>query len=243
FDVKNTDRALGTMLSNEISKVHLGGGLSPDTINFKFVGSAGQSFGAFNTRGVTLSLEGEANDYVGKGLSGARLAIYPFSNSTFVPEQNIIIGNVALYGATSGELFARGKAGERFAVRNSGATAVVEGVGDHGCEYMTGGEVLILGDTGSNFAAGMSGGIAWIYDPNRTFARKCNKEMVDLDPLQAEDEERILALLKTHIRLTDSKVADFILSDWKTQSNHFVKVFPKEYKAVLSKRTSQVNTH
>ncbi|WP_316807921.1 glutamate synthase large subunit [Pedobacter agri] len=243
FNVKNTDRSLGTMLSNEISKVHLGAGLPPDTINFKFVGSAGQSFGAFNTRGVTLSLEGEANDYVGKGLSGARLAIYPFSNSTFIPEQNIIIGNVALYGATSGELFARGKAGERFAVRNSGATAVVEGVGDHGCEYMTGGEVLILGDTGSNFAAGMSGGVAWIYDANGTFARKCNKEMVDLDPLQAEDEERILALLKTHIRLTDSKVAEFILSDWKTQSNHFVKVFPKEYKAVLAKRNQQVKTH
>ncbi|RZK65567.1 MAG: glutamate synthase subunit alpha, partial [Pedobacter sp.] len=198
FNVKNTDRSLGTMLSNEISKVHLGPGLPPDTINFKFVGSAGQSFGAFNTRGVTLSLEGEANDYVGKGLSGARLAIYPFANSTFIPEQNIIIGNVALYGATSGELFARGKAGERFAVRNSGATAVVEGVGDHGCEYMTGGEVLILGDTGSNFAAGMSGGVAWIYDPNATFARKCNKEMVDLDPLLAHDEERILALLKSH---------------------------------------------
>jgi glutamate synthase (NADPH/NADH) large chain len=243
FNVKNTDRAIGTMLSNEISKVHLGAGLPPDTINFKFNGSAGQSFGAFNTRGVTLSLEGEANDYVGKGLSGARLAIYPFANVTYVPEQNIIIGNVALYGATSGELYARGKAGERFAVRNSGATAVVEGVGDHGCEYMTGGEVLILGDTGSNFAAGMSGGIAWVYDSNGTFARKCNKEMVDLDPLLAEDEERILALLKTHIRLTDSKVAEFILSDWKTQSTHFVKVFPKEYKAVLSKRNTQVKTH
>lgn len=243
FDVKNTDRAIGTMLSNEISKVHLGAGLPPDTINFKFKGSAGQSFGAFNARGVTLSLEGEANDYVGKGLSGARLAIYPFANVKYVPEQNIIIGNVALYGATSGELFARGKAGERFAVRNSGATAVVEGVGDHGCEYMTGGEVLILGDTGSNFAAGMSGGIAWIYDANGTFARKCNKEMVDLDPLLAEDEDRILALLKTHIRLTDSKVAEFILSDWKAQSSHFVKVFPKEYKAVLIKRSTQLKTH
>lgn len=243
FDVKNTDRAIGTMLSNEISKVHLGAGLPPDTINFKFKGSAGQSFGAFNARGVTLSLEGEANDYVGKGLSGARLAIYPFANVKYVPEQNIIIGNVALYGATSGELFARGKAGERFAVRNSGAIAVVEGVGDHGCEYMTGGEVLILGDTGSNFAAGMSGGIAWIYDANGTFARKCNKEMVDLDPLLAEDEDRILALLKTHIRLTDSKVAEFILSDWKAQSSHFVKVFPKEYKAVLIKRSTQLKTH
>lgn len=243
FDVKNTDRAIGTMLSNEISKVHKSAGLPTDTINFKFNGSAGQSFGAFSTHGLTLQLEGEANDYVGKGLSGARLAIYPFNNITYKPEQNIIIGNVALYGATSGELFVRGKAGERFAVRNSGATAVVEGIGDHGCEYMTGGEVLILGDTGSNFAAGMSGGIAWVYDTNGTFQQKCNKEMVDLDPLQAEDEERIIALLKTHIRLTDSKVAEFILSDWKTQSAHFVKVFPKEYKAVLSKRGTTVKTN
>ncbi|MEE1944267.1 glutamate synthase large subunit [Pedobacter sp. KR3-3] len=236
FEVKNTDRAIGTMLSNEISKVHQSAGLAPDTINFKCVGSAGQSFGAFATKGLTLSLEGEGNDYVGKGLSGAKLVIYPFGNINYVPEQNIIIGNVALYGATSGELYVRGKAGERFAVRNSGATAVVEGVGDHGCEYMTGGEVLVIGDTGSNFAAGMSGGIAWIYDTAGTFAKKCNPEMVDLDPLQAEDEERIITLLKNHIRLTNSRVAEFILSDWEAQSAHFVKVFPKEYKAVLLQR-------
>ena len=182
FEVKNTDRALGTMLSNEVSKVHKGQGLPPDTINFKFTGSAGQSFGAFAARGISLQLEGEANDYVGKGLSGARLSIYPFSSTTYVPEQNIIIGNVALYGATSGELFVRGQAGERFAVRNSGATAVVEGLGDHGCEYMTGGEVLIIGETGSNFAAGMSGGVAWVYDTKGDFPNKCNKEMVDLEP-------------------------------------------------------------
>lgn len=236
FEVKNTDRAIGTMLSNEISKVHRSAGLAPDTINFKCIGSAGQSFGAFATKGLTLSLEGEGNDYVGKGLSGAKLAIYPFANINYVPEQNIIIGNVALYGATSGELYVRGKAGERFAVRNSGATAVVEGVGDHGCEYMTGGEVLVIGDTGSNFAAGMSGGIAWIYDTAGTFAKKCNPEMVDLDPLQAEDEARIITLLKNHIRLTNSRVAEFILSDWEAQSAHFVKVFPKEYKAVLLQR-------
>ncbi|RZK92604.1 MAG: glutamate synthase large subunit [Pedobacter sp.] len=236
FDVKNTDRAIGTMLSNEVSKVHKSAGLAPDTINFKCMGSAGQSFGAFAAKGLTLTLEGEGNDYVGKGLSGAKLVVYPFSNINYVPEQNIIIGNVALYGATSGELYIRGKAGERFAVRNSGATSVVEGVGDHGCEYMTGGEVLILGDTGSNFAAGMSGGIAWIYDVNKTFAKKCNKEMVDLDPLQEEDEIRITTLLKNHIRLTNSRVAEFILSDWENQSQHFVKVFPKEYKAVLLKR-------
>ena len=242
FTIRNTDRTVGAMLSNEISKKHQGAGLPPDTINFKFLGSAGQSFGAFAARGLTLSLEGEANDYVGKGLSGARLAISPFADITYVPEQNIIIGNVALYGATSGELFARGQAGERFAVRNSGATAVIEGLGDHGCEYMTGGEVLVLGETGSNFAAGMSGGIAWVYNPNSTFEKRCNKEMVDLDPLLEEDEQRILALLTTHVRLTGSKVASFIAGDWKNQSAHFVKVFPKEYKAVLNKRSNTVKT-
>lgn len=242
FEVKNTDRALGTMLSNEVSKIYKGVGLPPDTINFKFHGSAGQSFGAFAARGISLELEGEGNDYVGKGLSGARLSIYPFREVTYVPEQNIIIGNVALYGATSGELFVRGLAGERFAVRNSGATAVVEGLGDHGCEYMTGGEVLVLGNTGSNFAAGMSGGVAWIYDVNGDFPNKCNKEMVDLDPLNEEDELRINSLLKKHIQLTKSKLAEFILSDWTTQSAHFVKVFPKEYKAVLLKRSNKVKT-
>ncbi len=236
FNVKNTDRSIGTMLSNEISKVHKSLGLPADTINFKCMGSAGQSFGAFAAKGLSLTLEGEGNDYVGKGLSGAKLVVYPFQDINYIPEQNIIVGNVALYGATSGELYIRGKAGERFAVRNSGATAVVEGVGDHGCEYMTGGEVLVLGDTGSNFAAGMSGGIAWIYDTSKTFAHKCNPEMVDLDPLHIEDEERISTLLKNHLRLTKSKVAEFILSDWENQTQHFVKVFPKEYKAVLLQR-------
>jgi glutamate synthase (NADPH/NADH) large chain len=242
FEVKNTDRAIGTMLSNEVSKIYKGVGLPADTINFKFHGSAGQSFGGFAARGISLELEGEGNDYVGKGLSGARISIYPFREVNYVPEQNIILGNVALYGATSGELFARGLAGERFAVRNSGATAVIEGLGDHGCEYMTGGEVLVLGNTGSNFAAGMSGGIAWIYDVNGDFPNKCNKEMVDLDPLNEEDELRINSLLRKHIQLTSSKLAEFILSDWATQSAHFVKVFPKEYKAVLLKRSNKVKT-
>lgn len=242
FEVKNTDRAIGTMLSNEVSKIYKGTGLPKDTINFKFHGSAGQSFGAFAASGISLELEGEGNDYVGKGLSGARLSIYPFREVPYVPEQNIILGNVALYGATSGELFARGLAGERFAVRNSGATAVVEGLGDHGCEYMTGGEVLVLGNTGSNFAAGMSGGVAWIYDVNGDFPTKCNKEMVDLDPLNEEDELRIHSLLRKHIQLTKSKLAEFILSDWTTQSAHFIKVFPKEYKAVILKRNSTVKT-
>ncbi|MCX2453692.1 glutamate synthase large subunit [Pedobacter sp. PLR] len=238
FEVKNTNRAIGTMLSNEVSKIYKSQGLPADTINFKFKGSAGQSFGAFAAKGISLQLEGEANDYVGKGLSGARLSIYPFSTISYVPEQNIIIGNVALYGATSGELYVRGQAGERFAVRNSGATAVVEGLGDHGCEYMTGGEVLVIGDTGSNFAAGMSGGVAWIYDMKQEFTNKCNKEMVDLDPLDEQDELRINVLLKKHIQLTDSSLAKFILSDWATQSAHFIKVFPKEYKAVMMKRAT-----
>ncbi|WP_214226471.1 glutamate synthase large subunit [Pedobacter sp. B4-66] len=240
FEVKNTNRSIGTMLSNEVSKVYKSQGLPADTINFKFKGSAGQSFGGFATKGISLHLEGEANDYVGKGLSGARLSIFPFSTTKYVPEQNIIIGNVALYGATSGELFVRGQAGERFAVRNSGATAVVEGLGDHGCEYMTGGEVLVIGDTGSNFAAGMSGGVAWIYNVKGDFANKCNKEMVDLDPLDEQDELRINQLLKKHLQLTESTVAKFLLDDWATQSAHFIKVFPKEYKAVLMNKSNKL---
>ncbi|MCO5231190.1 MAG: glutamate synthase large subunit [Chitinophagales bacterium] len=242
FKVKNTDRTIGAMLSNEVTKVHHSNGLPHDTINFKFEGSAGQSFGAFTTKGLTLTLEGEGNDYVGKGLSGAKLVIYPFSNTKYKAEQNIIIGNVALYGATSGELYARGKAGERFAVRNSGATAVVESVGDHGCEYMTGGEVLILGETGNNFGAGMSGGVAWIYDITKTFSSRCNTEMVHLDPLSEQDEIRIKELLENHIRLTNSTVANFILKDWDNQVENFIKVFPSEYKAVLLKR-NQVETN
>ena len=236
FNVKNTDRTIGTLLSNEISKIYGSEGLPDNTINFKFEGSAGQSFGAFNTKGISFELEGEANDYVGKGLSGAQLAIYPAKESTLTPHNNIIIGNVALYGATSGHLFINGMAGERFAVRNSGATAVVEGIGDHGCEYMTGGRALILGDTGRNFAAGMSGGIAWIYDISGNFKDNCNQEMVDLDPLETEDENEIIALLKRHINLTKSARASFILDNWATEKSKFIKVFPREYKNVLLKK-------
>ena len=235
FDVKNVDRTIGTLLSNEISKIYGSAGLPDNTINFKFKGSAGQSFGAFTTKGVSFELEGEANDYVGKGLSGAQLAIYPSEKATFTPEENIIIGNVALYGATAGEVFIRGMAGERFAVRNSGATTVVEGIGDHGCEYMTGGRALILGETGRNFAAGMSGGIAWVYNPNNTFADNCNVEMVDLDPLSPKDEEQIKALLHKHIHLTGSTVAQELLNNWAVASSKFVKVYPKEYKKVIEK--------
>lgn len=235
YDVKNTDRTIGTLLSNEISKIYGSAALPDNTINIKFKGSAGQSFGAFTTKGISFELEGEANDYVGKGLSGAQLAIYPSEKAKFAAAENIIVGNVALYGATSGEVFIHGMAGERFAVRNSGATTVVEGIGDHGCEYMTGGRALILGETGRNFAAGMSGGIAWVYNPNGSFAENCNTEMVDLDPLSIKDEEDILTLLRKHIQLTGSQVAQELLNNWKEASGKFVKVYPKEYKKVLEK--------
>jgi len=236
FRVKNTDRTIGTMLSNEISKLYGAEGLPDNTVNFKFEGSAGQSFGAFGAKGLSFELEGEANDYVGKGLSGAQLAIYPTADSPLVAHENIIIGNVALYGATSGHLFINGMAGERFAVRNSGATAVVEGIGDHGCEYMTGGRALIIGPTGRNFAAGMSGGIAWIYNIAGDFHDNCNQEMVDLDPLDTEDENAIIALLKRHIHLTNSERANFILQNWDSEKSRFIKVFPREYKNVLLKK-------
>ncbi|HRH48741.1 MAG TPA: glutamate synthase large subunit [Panacibacter sp.] len=240
FDIKNTDRTAGTILSNEISKIYKGEGLPEDTIHFKFNGTAGQSFGAFNTKGVTLELEGDANDYFGKGLSGAKLVIYPFKQSTFVPEENIIIGNVAFYGATAGEAFIRGKAGERFCVRNSGAKVVVEGVGDHGCEYMTGGVAVILGATGRNFAAGMSGGIAYIYDTQNNFASLCNKEMVDLDPLDGEDADTLHAMVQKHFDYTGSTVAQFVLADFENQLKNFIKVFPKDYKKVLQQKKVSV---
>ena len=219
--------------ANEITKKYRGAGLPDNTIHFKFNGTAGQSFGAFNTKGVTLELEGDANDYFGKGLSGAKLIIYPAKNASFIPEENSIIGNVAFYGATSGEAFIRGKAGERFCVRNSGAHVVVEGIGDHGCEYMTGGLAVILGDTGRNFAAGMSGGIAYVYDVNGKFKQNCNQEMVDLDSCELEDKNELFTLIQKHLEYTDSTVAKFILQDLDNQLQHFVKVFPKDYKKVL----------
>ncbi|OLY92185.1 glutamate synthase (NADH) large subunit [Cnuella takakiae] len=240
FKVINTDRSLGTMLSNEISKRHKSAGLPDDTIHFKFTGTAGQSFGAFNTKGVTLELEGDANDYFGKGLSGARLVVYPAKEAGFVPEENIIIGNVAFYGATSGSAYIRGKAGERFAVRNSGVTAVVEGVGDHGCEYMTGGQVVILGDTGRNFAAGMSGGIAYVYDVKGQFHSLVNQEMVDLDPVGTEDANDLRAMIQAHYDHTGSTVARFVLDDFDNQLRNFVKVFPRDYKKVLQAKAVTV---
>ncbi len=240
FPIKNTDRTAGTILSNEISKKYKAAGLPEDTLHFKFFGTAGQSFGAFNTKGVTLELEGDANDYFGKGLSGARLIVYPSKESTYTAEDNIIIGNVAFYGATDGESFIRGKAGERFAVRNSGVRAVVESVGDHGCEYMTGGRIVILGDTGRNFAAGMSGGIAYVYDVKGKFAGNCNTEMVDLDPVSQEDIAELQDMIQRHYAYTGSSVAKFVLDDFDNQLKSFVKVFPKDYKKVLQEKAAGV---
>jgi glutamate synthase (NADPH/NADH) large chain len=240
FPIRNTDRTVGTILSNEISKKYGSNGLPDDTIHFKFTGTAGQSFGAFNTSGVTLELEGDANDYFGKGLSGAKLIVYPSQEASFVPEENIIIGNVAFYGATSGSAYIRGKAGERFAVRNSGVQAVVEGVGDHGCEYMTGGRVVVLGDTGRNFAAGMSGGIAYVYDVKGIFASLCNTEMVDLDPVTNGDVAELRAMVQNHFDYTGSTVAQFVLDDFDNQIQHFVKVFPRDYKKVLQAKAELI---
>ena len=237
FLIKNTDRTVGTIVSNEITKKYKAAGLPDDTIHFNFTGTAGQSFGAFNAKGITHELEGDANDYFGKGLSGAKLIAYPDKKAIFVPEDNSIIGNTAFYGATSGEAYIRGKAGERFCVRNSGANVVVEGVGDHGCEYMTGGNAVILGDTGRNFAAGMSGGIAYIYDTKGDFATKCNLEMVDLDPLDQEDAIVLNDLITKHYAYTASSIAKFVLGDFDNQLKNFIKVFPKDYKqVVLEKR-------
>jgi len=239
FPIKNTDRTAGTILSNEITKKYKAEGLPEDTIHFNFTGTAGQSFGAFNTKGVTLELEGDANDYFGKGLSGAKLVVYPSKQASFIPEENILIGNVAFYGATAGEAYIRGKAGERFAVRNSGASVVVEGVGDHGCEYMTGGTVVILGSTGRNFAAGMSGGIAYVYDVKGQFEQLCNKEMVDLDPLSQEDAQILHDLITKHYAYTESSVAKFVLGDFENQLKNFIKVFPKDYKKVLTEKSEK----
>ncbi|MFT3981584.1 MAG: glutamate synthase large subunit [Ferruginibacter sp.] len=233
FPIFNTDRTTGTILSNEITKQYRADGLPDNSIHFKFTGTAGQSFGAFNTKGITLELEGDANDYFGKGLSGAQLIVYPPQKAVYSAEDNIIIGNVALYGATSGEAYIRGKAGERFAVRNSGASVVVEAVGDHGCEYMTGGHVLILGETGRNFAAGMSGGIAYVYDIKDKFRSKCNTEMVDLDACSEADKQQIQAMLQKHVQYTGSSVGKFIADDLDNQLHRFVKVFPKDYKKAL----------
>jgi len=233
--IRNVNRTVGTILGYEVTSRYGGDGLPEDTIHIHFTGSAGQSFGAFIPKGITLILEGDANDYLGKGLSGGKIIVYPPREATFVPEENILVGNVVLYGATSGEAYFRGVAGERFAVRNSGALAVVEGIGDHGCEYMTGGRVVILGRTGRNFAAGMSGGIAYVLDEEGDFERRCNKGMVDLEPLEAtEDREVVRDLIRKHAEYTQSTRARKVLANWDRMLPKFVKVMPRDYKRALT---------
>jgi glutamate synthase domain-containing protein 2/glutamate synthase domain-containing protein 3 len=239
--VRNVHRTVGTMLSGEIARAYGSAGLPDDTIRIHLTGSAGQSLGAFLANGVTVTLEGEANDYVGKGLSGGRLVVYPPRASGFAAEENILIGNVVLYGATSGEAFFNGVAGERFAVRNSGATAVVEGVGDHGCEYMTNGLVLVLGSCGRNFAAGMSGGVAYVFDERGNFAEeRCNLGSVDLESVtEAQDTEVLRNLIARHLELTGSQRAKSILENWSDMLPRFLKVFPHEFKRVLGASRSR----
>ena len=238
--IRNSNRTVGAMLSGEISKRYGEDGLPENTINIRFKGSAGQSFGAFLAKGVSLTLEGDSNDYFAKGLSGGSIVVYPSGGSSFVPEENIIVGNVVLYGATGGKVFIRGIAGERFAVRNSGAHTVVEGVGDHGCEYMTGGVVVVLGRTGRNFAAGMSGGFAYIFDEDGSFHRRCNQEMVDLEPVvEKEDRDALHGLIREHFKFTGSANAEKILGAWDQMLPRFVKIFPRDYRRVLEERSKR----
>jgi glutamate synthase (ferredoxin) len=231
--IRNVHRTVGTLLGHEVTSRYGGEGLPEDTIRIHFTGSAGQSFGAFVPRGITLLLEGDANDYLGKGLSGGKIVAFPPRASTFAPEENILVGNVVLYGATGGEAYLQGVAGERFAVRNSGALAVVEGIGDHGCEYMTGGRVVVIGRTGRNFAAGMSGGVAYVLDVDGQFARRVNRGMVDLEALVGDDVGEVRALLERHVRYTQSPVAEKLLANWESAQLRFVKVMPKDYKRAL----------
>jgi glutamate synthase (ferredoxin) len=240
FKIKNTDRSVGAILSNEISKIYGAQGLPEDTILVDFEGSAGQSFGAFATNGLSFKIHGNCNDYLGKGLSGGKLIIKVPPTATFKPEENIIIGNVALYGAITGEAYINGMAGERFCVRNSGAIAVVEGIGDHGCEYMTGGTVVVLGKTGRNFAAGMSGGIAYVFDEKKQFnSNLCNMEMVAFDPLEESDFTKLKRLIKNHSMYTNSPLAKRILEDWDNTQKHFIKVMPTDYKKALQRLSEE----
>ena len=242
LSIRNVDRTVGTMLGHRVTKKYGIDGLPDGTIQFTFTGTAGQSFGAFIPRGVSLTIEGDANDYTGKGLSGGRIVVRPSEAATFLPERNMIVGNTVLYGATSGECYFRGVAGERFAVRNSGAEAVVEGVGDHGCEYMTGGRVVVLGHTGRNFAAGMSGGFAYVYDPKERFERRCNMSMVELSHVSEQDDiDDLKRMLTNHFDHTGSTVAEEILEDWEESYPRFIKVFPTEYKRVLMERAAKAN--
>ncbi len=234
-EISNVNRTVGTLLGHELTKRHGGLGLPDDTIRITFTGSAGQSFGAFVPKGITLRLFGDANDFVGKGLSGGRIVVRPpvDTHPDFAAEKSIIAGNVLLYGATGGQAHVRGVVGERFCVRNSGAVAVVEGVGDHACEYMTGGRAVVLGETGRNFGAGMSGGIAFVYDPDDTFHRRLNGEMVDLDPLDDEDQVWLRDTIRRHVDETGSTIGAAILDNWRVEARNFRKVMPRDYKRVL----------
>ncbi len=238
--IRNVNRTTGTRLSHEVVKHHGPQGLPEDTITIKLKGSAGQSLGAFLAPGITIEVEGDANDYFGKGLSGGKLILKPPAGAGFVPEENIIVGNTVLYGATDGQVYIHGIAGERFAVRNSGAVAVLEGVGDHGCEYMTGGVVVVLGATGNNFAAGMSGGVAYVYDESELFDNHCNLDMVDVEYVwRDEDKQQLRSLIENYFRYTHSKKAEMILSNWEARLPLFVKVMPLEYRKVLERMKLQ----
>jgi glutamate synthase domain-containing protein 3 len=234
--VGNVDRAVGGLTSHAVVKKHGPGGLPEDSICLVLKGSIGQSCGAWLAPGVTIELSGQVNDYAGKGLSGGVLAVRPPEAVPFEPERNVIAGNVCLYGATGGKAFFRGLAGERFAVRNSGADAVVEGIGDHGCEYMTGGRVAVLGPTGDNFAAGMSGGVAYVFDPDGSFRTRCNHELVDLEPLSDDDTEQLRELLVEHHRRTGSSLAERMLANWDETAPQFTRVMSRQYKAVVAER-------
>jgi glutamate synthase (ferredoxin) len=234
--IRNTDRTVGTILGSEVSRRHGEGGLPDDTITLHFTGSAGQSFGAFVPRGMTLCVFGDTNDYCGKGLSGGRIIVRVPDGTTYDPAENIVTGNVVLYGATSGEAYFQGMAGERFCVRNSGAHAVVEGVGDHGCEYMTGGRVVVLGQTGRNFGAGMSGGFAYVLDVDGSFPGRVNLERVDLEQLTDEDQEIIQRMVRRHFEYTRSERAEEVLRKWNGYAPKFVKVFPRDLKLALEAR-------
>ena len=233
LEVTSTDRAVGTIFGSDITRLH-GEGLEEDAYTVHCTGGGGQSFGAFIPKGLTLELEGDSNDYFGKGLSGGKLVVYPPKNASYQADENIIVGNVALYGATSGKAFIAGVAGERFAVRNSGACAVVEGVGDHGCEYMTGGRVVVLGETGKNFAAGMSGGIAYVWDPRRDLYLRVNKELVSMEPvIEKHDLEELRSLIAQHVEATGSEKGKAILADFQHSAASFKKILPRDYDRIL----------
>lgn len=241
-DINNLNRTFGTMLSYNVSKKYGQAGLPHDTITMNLKGHGGQSFGFTLAKGITANIEGDCNDYAGKGLSGGKIAVYPSKeviSDGFIPEDNVVVGNVCLYGATSGKAFFRGKAGERFCVRNSGALAVVEGIGDHGAEYMTGGHLVCLGETGRNFAAGMSGGIAYIYDPDNKFPERCNMGLVGLETVdEVAEKEELYDYIKEHVETTGSTVGQSMLEDWDNTVKNFVKVMPHDYKRVLEERAA-----